>query len=73
MGGLCSRLQVHNKMEIYGNHNLAFMLNGVHYSITSILDGIVYEIITKSRLGLIRIHFASVLLALVLMMLAVHC
>ena len=72
MGGLCSGPQVQNKMEIQGNHNLALMLNGVHYNITSIINGLVYEIIKTSRLDLIRIHFASALLILILMILVFH-
>ncbi|CAF4120354.1 unnamed protein product [Rotaria magnacalcarata] len=59
-------------MEIQSNHNLALMLNGVHYNIANIINGLVYEIIKTSRLDLIRIHFASVLLILILMILVVH-
>lgn len=72
MGGMCSRPQLNNKMEIQGNHNLAFMLNGVNYNITNIVDGAVYEIVKRSRLDLIRINFISILLILILMILVLY-
>lgn len=69
MGVAYSRPQFSNKMEIHGNHNLAFMLNGVHYNITNMIDEAIYEIVKKSRLDLIRIHFTSVLVILFVMIL----
>lgn len=72
MGGICSRPQFNNKMKIQGNHNLAFMLNGVHYNITNIIDEMIHEIVKNSRLNMIKIHSASVLLILFLIMLFLY-
>ncbi len=62
-----------SSIGISGNHNLAFMFNGVNYNLSSILGEAVNQIVESYRFDLIRIHFVSLFLTVILMLMVVQC
>ena len=72
MGNPCSKFSLTNNMGISGNNNLALMFNGVNYNISSILDQTINQIVNGYRYDLVRVHFASIFLTLMLMLVMIR-
>ena len=73
MGRSHSKYFLMNKIGISGNHNLAFMVNGVNYNISSIFDETINQIVEGYRSDLILVHFTSVSLMLILISVIIRC
>ncbi len=73
MGPRHSTHQLTNEIGISGNHNIALMLNGVNYNLSSVFIGAVDRIVEGYRSDLIRVHFASAFLILIITSMMIRC
>ena len=73
MGSKCSTNQLGGTVGILGNGNSAIIINGIQHNISGVFNTAVNLIMQKYRFELILMHFTSVFLVVISVLLVVRC